>query len=269
MPIKILDKNSDLTGQYCYFCNATITDSMIFCENCGSKNKSRNMAKTSSFSRSLSASESSSDNPQLIKMIQCPNCKAKIKENFEFCPMCKFHLKEHNKNIFDPQNHLSEVITDKKALQDEIHFTTYLIRMYVVGLGLGFCIYVIAIINHGLGQEMFDYNNIKLLIFMTTCVSGPMVFFLGLTTLSYKENSFYYNNLTNSNIIDQIQSQKFILVNKKGNQFTFQRKDFTVMRIVVVFDKDLFLIYCPKGVMKNFRKKFGWRSYDQKNTVIV
>lgn len=81
MPIKILDKNIDPTGQYCYFCNATITDSMIICENCGSKNKSMNVGKANSFSRSQSASVSSSDNPQLIKMIQCPHCKAKIKEN--------------------------------------------------------------------------------------------------------------------------------------------------------------------------------------------
>lgn len=151
---------------------------------------------------------------------------------------------------------LSQPSVNINVLRNEAEVKDYVLQIYFLSSLFSFLFSILLLMMFFINSEFLVYLVFNL--FVSFGIIGPL--FALIQSTSFREQRFYYNSLTQQDIIQQIKTDNYNLVQQNENHYIFEKNANTLtnVTIVLVFEKNFFLIYGPQKVRDRQRKTFQW-----------
>lgn len=150
----------------------------------------------------------------------------------------------------------SKLDTNTAVLRTEAEFYPHVLRLYIFGSLFGLWgLFFLFLLLMPITELPFFIGSF---LFWSFLITGPVYALYGYR--SYKEQRFQYYSLTLHQIVQQTKTGKFKFFKQNENHYIF-KKDVSEVKsfsIVLVFEKNFFLLFAPKKTMNGLSKTFDW-----------
>ena len=141
------------------------------------------------------------------------------------------------------------------VLQMEVGKNLGLGKIYLVGSSILMCVLLLL--------YLFKTPLVNLPFFIlpylgfSFLVGGPLLVIP--INFQFKERRFYYNSLTPNIIVEQLISKNYKLVKQNQNHFIFKKNKRGMFSVVLVFEKNFFILYGSRKFGKQLSNDYIWQ----------